>query len=86
MNDVTVIKGQTVEYAQSYKYLGTITDSKLNFEADCEAVCKKAHQRLYCLRKLSYFHIDRTITTMFYRVFSFQSCLFLWFHGLVMRL
>ena len=42
----TLIKGQTVECVQSYKYLGTIVDSKpqtvnkeykLNFEANSEA-------------------------------------------------
>ena len=41
-HEVTFIKGQTVECTQSYKYLGTIIDS--NFEANCEAVCKKGHQ------------------------------------------
>ncbi len=29
MHTVTYIKGQTVESVQSYKYLGTIIDSKL---------------------------------------------------------
>ncbi len=29
MHKVTYIKGQTVECVQSYKYLGTIFDSKL---------------------------------------------------------
>lgn len=29
----------TLEDMQSYKYLGTVIDSKLNFEANCEAVC-----------------------------------------------
>ncbi len=32
MHKVTLIKGQTIEFVQSYKYLGTITDEKLNFE------------------------------------------------------
>ena len=69
MHKVTLIKGQTIEFVQSYKYLGTVIDEKLNFEANLEAVCKKGHQRLYCLRKLSHFHIERTIMTMFYRAF-----------------
>ncbi len=38
MHKVTYIKGQTVESVQSYKYLGTIIDSKPSFEANCEAV------------------------------------------------
>ena len=37
----TIIKGQIIEQVQSYKYLGTIIDSKL-----------KGHQHLFCLRKL----------------------------------
>ena len=45
---VTTIKGQTVELVQSYKYLGMIIDTKLTFDENCEAVCKKGHQRLFC--------------------------------------
>ncbi len=44
-------------------------DSKLNFEANCEAVSKKGHQCLFCLRKRSYFHIDKTMMTLFYHAF-----------------
>lgn len=65
----TSIKGQTVECVDNYKYLGTIIDSKLSFEANCESGCKKANQRLHCLRKLSSFDIDRKLLTMFYRCF-----------------
>lgn len=32
----TLIKGQTIEVEQSYKYLGTVIDDKLNFVANCE--------------------------------------------------
>ncbi len=60
MHKVTYIKGQ------SYKYLGTIIDSKLSFEANREAVCRKGHQRLFFLRKLCTFHIDKTLLIMFY--------------------
>ncbi len=66
MHKVTYIKGQTVESVQSYKYLGTIIDSKLSFEANCEAVCRKGHQRLFFLRKLCIFYIDKTLLIMFY--------------------
>jgi len=34
MDKVTYIKGETEECVQSYKYLGTIIDSKLSFEAN----------------------------------------------------
>ncbi len=37
----TIIKGQTFKLVQTYKYLGTIIDSSLRFEANCEAVCRR---------------------------------------------
>ncbi|XDV19391.1 hypothetical protein PO909_024874 [Leuciscus waleckii] len=69
MHEVMCIKGETVECVQSYKYLGTIIDSKLSFEANCETVCKKGHQRLFFLRKLCKFQIEKTLLSMFYRAF-----------------
>lgn len=45
--EATVLKGQIVECVDTYKYLGTVIDNKLNFEANCEAVCKKGRQRLF---------------------------------------
>jgi len=55
--EITSINGQTVECVTSYKYLGIIIDHKLTFERNCEVVCKKGHQRLSCLRKLSKFQV-----------------------------
>ena len=52
------IKGQTIDQVTSYKYLGTLINSTLNFELNCEAVCKKGH---HCLRKLSSFNVDKTM-------------------------
>lgn len=52
----TSIESQTVESVQSCKYLGTIIDSKLKFEAIREAVCIKGRRCLFCLRKRSCFH------------------------------
>ena len=63
------IKGQTIEQVTSYKYLGTVIDSTLNFDLNCEAVFKKGFQRLHCLRKLSSFKIDTTMMSLFYFVF-----------------
>ena len=79
--DVTTIKTQPVQYVDLYKYLGTIIDFKLNFEENCIAVCKKGHQRLHSLRKLFFFHVDKTIMTLFYHAFI-KLYPFLWFHGL----
>ena len=64
-----LIKGQVTKQVQSYKYLRTIIDSALNFKDNCKAVNRKGHQRLFGLRKLSRFHIDRTMMTLFYHAF-----------------
>ncbi len=71
MNKATLIKGQTIEYVQSYKYLGTIVDDKLNVEANCAAMCKKGYQNLYCLRKLSHFvrpNVNYHVLSCFYLI------------------
>lgn len=47
-----VIEGQMVECVGKYKYLGTIIDSKVTVEANCEAVYKKGNRRSYCLLNL----------------------------------
>lgn len=44
-----------VETVSQYKYLGTILDEKLSFEANTDYICKKANQELFFLRKLSDF-------------------------------
>ncbi len=49
----------------SYRCLGKIIDSKLNFKENCAAVCKKGHQRLHCLKKLSYIQVDKTMMSLF---------------------
>ena len=67
--EALTIKGQTIEQVTSYKYLGTVIDSTLNFDLNCEAVCKKGHQRLHCLRKLSSFNRDKTMMSLFYCAF-----------------
>ncbi len=47
----TSVKGQMVEWASSYKYLGLIIDNKLCFDTHVEAVRKKSQQRLHCLQR-----------------------------------
>lgn len=41
-----VIKGETVTVVQQYKYLGTVLDDRLKFDANTDALCKKVNQRL----------------------------------------
>ncbi len=63
----TTIKDQEVEVVESYKYLGCVIDNKLNFYVNVEKMCKRGQQRLYCLRRLAKFNIDRSLRTLFYK-------------------
>ena len=63
------IHGQAVDTVQQYKYLGTIIDSNLSFEANTDAICTKAHQRMYFYRKLRSFKVDTTFMKIFYSCF-----------------
>ena len=40
-----------LEWVESYEYLGTIVDSKLNFEANSEAFCKKGSPAFVLFKK-----------------------------------
>ena len=84
----TTIKGQAVEVVESYKYLGSWIDNKLNFNRNTEHICKKSQQRLFCLRKLAKFNVDKTMMTLFYKayiesVLSFSICC--WFNNLSVK-
>ena len=78
-----VMDNQPVELVQQYKYLGTVIDSKLCFESHVDAVCKKAHQRMYFLRKLRSFNVDTVFMKMFYSCFieSVLTFTFICWHG-----
>ncbi len=84
----TVIDGQEVESVVRYKYHGSIIDNKLTFGENTDMICKKGQQRLFCLRKLAKFGIDKTLMALFYKshiesvlTFSFIC----WFGGLNVR-
>ncbi len=61
-----VIKYHVVEVEHQFKYLGTVIEEKFTFEAHVDAVCKKAHQRMFYLRKLCRFKVDSTFIKIFY--------------------
>ncbi len=64
-----VLPPSSIFCTQMYKYLGSIIDDKLCFESNTSLLCKKGQQRLYCLRKLVKFNVDKTLLTLFYRSF-----------------
>ncbi len=65
----TLVKGTAVETVSQYKYLGTILDDKLSFKSNSDAICRKVNQRLFYLRKLRSFNVDKKLLKMFYSSF-----------------
>ena len=61
------IKEENIEIVESYKYLGTVIDNKLSWADQCKTIYSKSQQRMYFLRKLKSFHVDRTILNLFYK-------------------
>lgn len=79
---------QSVEVVHQYKYLGTIIDDKLTFEHQVDALCTKAHQRMYFYRKLRNFRVDSTFMRMFYSCFIesvFTFSFICWFGALSLK-
>ena len=64
----TFVKGTAVEIVSHYKYLGTILDDKLSFETNSDAICRKANQRLFYLRKPRCFNDDIKLLNKFIMV------------------
>ena len=56
-----------MEVVSSFKYLGTVVDSKLSFNGNVVYVYKKAQQRLYLLRKLRNFGVGSHVLESVYR-------------------
>ena len=77
------IGGADVERVQEYKYLGTIIDNKLNFNANTDLINSKCQQRLYFLRKLRSLDVNTSVLRTFYRSFieSVITFSFICFYG-----
>ena len=60
------IDQQSVETVSSFKYLGTVVDSKLGFNDNAVYVYKKAEQCLYLLRKLRSFGVSCHVLEMYH--------------------
>ena len=75
--EAITINGQLVDQVQSYRYLGTIIDYKLNFQENCEAVCKKGTTASILFEKIVPFSYrqdhDDIVLSCFYR----NYCVFL---------
>lgn len=82
------ISSVNVEQVDSFKYLGTVLDKHLKFSDHVDFICKKANQRMYLVRKLNSFGVDKYILEMVYRslvesILSFN--IVTWFGNLGVR-
>ena len=60
------IDNKIVEQVSCFKLLGTILNNTLTWSNHCEIIVGKARQRLYFLRKLKSFGVDKNILLLFY--------------------
>ena len=60
------IKGEAMERVDTYKYLGVVFDTKLNWKENINAVLKKVNSRMYCMRKLRSFGVNSGMWVTFY--------------------
>ena len=74
------IKGEAVERVDTYKYLGVVFDSKLNWKENINSVLKKVNSRMYCMRKLSSFGINSDMLVVFIYFYNAVICsYYAWF-------
>jgi hypothetical protein len=71
-----VIKNESIERVCNYKYLGTIINCNLSWEANIDLITSKAKRRLYFLRKLKEFKIRKDILRRFYDSIIQSVCTF----------
>ena len=60
------IKGEAVERVDTYRYLGVVFDSKLNWKENINSVLKKVNSRMYCMKKLRSFGVNSDMLVTFY--------------------
>ena len=60
-----LINNEEVERVESYKYLGVTSDNALNWNRHIMTLLKKLNTRLYFLRTLNSFHVDKTLQCTF---------------------
>ena len=82
------IDGIRVERLTEYKYLGTVLDNKLNFNANTNFIHKKCLPRVFCLQKMRSLDVNVAVLHTLFRscIESVLTFLFLcWFGGLSVK-
>ena len=59
------IKGEAAEREETYKYLGVVFDSKLNWKKNMNSALTKVNTRMYCLKKLRSFCVNSDMLVAF---------------------
>ena len=62
-----LINGEAIEKVETFKFLGTLISDDLKWDDNICSIIKKAHQRLYFLRQLKKFGMNKVILVRFYR-------------------
>ena len=62
-----MINGESVEQVNIFKFLGTHVSNDLKWCTNTDEILKKARQRLYFLRKLQLYGVNKDILISFYR-------------------
>ena len=63
---VVTINGSMVERVDTYRYLGVVIDNRLSWHEHVEALSKKLSPRMYCMRIMNKFNVNKNIFAMFY--------------------
>ncbi|KAI3364884.1 hypothetical protein L3Q82_001068 [Scortum barcoo] len=77
------IGGTAVEVVSSFRYLGVHISDDLTWSKNTSCLIRKAHQRLYFLRRLRRAGLGSSVLTSFYRCVVesvLSSCIIVW-HG-----
>ena len=61
-----MLKDRAVERTTCYKYLGVVLDNELCWHEHVDSIVTKMNYRMFCLRKLNLFHVNRNILATFY--------------------
>ena len=70
------IKGEAVERVDTYRYLGVVFDSKLNWKENINSVLKNVNSRMYYMRKLRSFEVNSDMPVTFYNAVISSSIMF----------
>ena len=65
--DPVYINDTPVDQVTSFKFLGSLVTHDMSWDLNCKTLLMKAKQRLYFLRKLKSFNVNKNILLSFYR-------------------